>query len=74
MARPAGLPASSCIGRTGLPITKNCLLVGKGDKLVTCTGGGGYGDPRARDTQAVRDDVREGKVSAKIARDVYGLS
>jgi N-methylhydantoinase B len=39
----------------------------------TC-GGGGYGDPRERDPQAVLRDVREGKVSAERAREVYGVA
>ena len=38
----------------------------------TC-GGGGYGEPRDRDPEAVKRDVREGKVSAERARDVYGV-
>ena len=38
----------------------------------TC-GGGGHGNPRERDVEAVRRDVREGKVSAERARDVYGV-
>lgn len=38
----------------------------------TC-GGGGYGDPRERDPEAVKRDVREGKVSAERAREVYGV-
>jgi N-methylhydantoinase B len=38
----------------------------------TC-GGGGYGPPSERDPEAVRRDVREGKVSAKRAREVYGF-
>lgn len=57
-----------------MPITKNRMLVGKGDRLVTCTGGGGgYGDPKTRDREAVREDLREGKISPAAARDVYGL-
>lgn len=40
----------------------------------TTSGGGGYGDPRDRDPELVRRDVREGKVSAAIAREVYGLT
>jgi N-methylhydantoinase B len=35
-------------------------------------GGGGYGDPRERDPQAVAEDVRDGKVSAEAAREHYG--
>lgn len=38
----------------------------------TC-GGGGWGEPRERDPEAVKRDVREGKVSAERAREVYGV-
>jgi N-methylhydantoinase B len=37
----------------------------------TC-GGGGYGPPKQRDHELVARDVREGKVSAARAREVYG--
>ena len=40
----------------------------------TSSGGGGYGDPRKRDRELVINDVREGKVSARVAREVYGLN
>jgi N-methylhydantoinase B len=36
-------------------------------------GGGGFGDPSERDREAVRTDVREGRVSADVAREVYGV-
>ena len=36
-------------------------------------GGGGYGDPLRRDPAAVAQDVREFKVSAQAAADVYGV-
>jgi N-methylhydantoinase B len=36
-------------------------------------GGGGYGNPLARDPQRVRHDVLEGWVSLAQARDVYGV-
>jgi N-methylhydantoinase B len=36
-------------------------------------GGGGYGNPHARDPQSVADDVRQGRVSRNIAREVYGV-
>jgi N-methylhydantoinase B len=39
----------------------------------TC-GGGGYGPPSERDPDAVRRDVREGKVSPERAREIYGAS
>jgi N-methylhydantoinase B len=54
--------------------SKLVATMDKGDRLVVTTaGGGGYGDPRERDRDAVRDDVRNGKVSAEAAREVYGL-
>ena len=37
-------------------------------------GGGGYGDPRERDPEKVRDDVANGLVSAEQAREMYGLT
>ena len=37
-------------------------------------GGGGWGDPRERDPQAVARDVRNGKVLQDSARQEYGLN
>jgi N-methylhydantoinase B len=37
-------------------------------------GGGGFGDPRHRDPQAVRDDVLDGLVTAEEARRDYGVA
>jgi N-methylhydantoinase B/oxoprolinase/acetone carboxylase alpha subunit len=34
-------------------------------------GGGGYGDPVARDTERVQADLADGKISAEGAR-IYG--
>ena len=36
-------------------------------------GGGGYGDPHARPATAVAEDVRQGYVSAKAAKELYGV-
>jgi N-methylhydantoinase B len=36
-------------------------------------GGGGYGDPRTRDSEAVRRDVRAGFVSPAAAEKLYGV-
>jgi len=36
-------------------------------------GGGGYGSPLERDLAAVRNDVRQGYVSAGAARELYGV-
>ncbi|AZQ67723.1 hydantoinase B/oxoprolinase family protein [Silicimonas algicola] len=40
---------------------------------LSLPGGGGYGDPGARDRDAVRADVAAGYVSAENARKTYGL-
>jgi N-methylhydantoinase B len=46
----------------------------RGDVVRTMTGGGGgLGDPRERDPEAVRADVRDRHVSAEAAREVYGV-
>jgi N-methylhydantoinase B len=36
-------------------------------------GGGGYGDPLLRDPEAVARDVREFKVTARAAEEIYGV-
>lgn len=36
-------------------------------------GGGGVGDPRRRERAAVREDVRQGRVTPAAAREIYGL-
>jgi N-methylhydantoinase B len=49
-------------------------LVRAGEVIrVRTTGGGGWGDPIARDPQGVLRDVRWGKVSATAARADYGV-
>jgi N-methylhydantoinase B len=57
---------------TRLP-AKTTLDVQPGDTISyrTC-GGGGYGPPEERDPARVERDVREGKVSAERAWEVYG--
>jgi N-methylhydantoinase B len=42
--------------------------------MVRSAGGGGYGDSLDRDPELVASDVREGYVSAKAARDLYGVA
>ena len=45
-----------------------------GDRVIVQTnGGGGYGDPRRRDRERVRQDVHNGYVSAAAAAELYGL-
>jgi N-methylhydantoinase B len=54
--------------------SKVTLELEAGDTIsVRTCGGGGYGPVRERDPEAVRRDVREGKVSAERAREVYGV-
>ena len=36
-------------------------------------GGGGYGDPHARPAAVVAEDVRQGYVSVKAAKELYGV-
>ena len=40
---------------------------------IVTPGAGGYGDPKSRDHALVERDLAEGKISARIARDVYGV-
>ena len=50
------------------------LATRKDDVIRVFTGsGGGYGDPRERDPELVRADVRNGLLSPQRARDVYGV-
>lgn len=50
----------------------NILLEAGDEVLIDSPGGGGYGDPRARDRERVARDVYEGFVSPERARDLYG--
>jgi N-methylhydantoinase B len=57
----------------GRPVpAKGQVVLAAGDVITVETpGGGGYGDPHERDPEAVRADVRSGKISAERARSVY---
>jgi N-methylhydantoinase B len=47
----------------------------RGERLVSITsGGGGYGDPKNRDKKMVIQAYLEGHLSAKRAKDIYGVS
>jgi N-methylhydantoinase B len=55
--------------------SKRVTTLQRGDRLVMASpGGGGHGDPRARDQRAVHLDVMDGKVSAQAAAGTYGAS
>ncbi len=50
-------------------------VLGPGDRVIVETaGGGGYGDPRDRPRDRVREDVANGKLSPSAAKIDYGLS
>ncbi|MFD1707896.1 hydantoinase B/oxoprolinase family protein [Siminovitchia sediminis] len=54
--------------------TFNQLDLKPGEALVSeISSGAGYGDPLERDPEMVRHRVREGWISAKKARDIYGV-
>ncbi len=56
------------------PLTRGNGFLQPGQTVSIITpGAGGYGPPRDRDRDLVRRDLREGKISARIAREVYGL-
>lgn len=48
------------------------LAAGQSIAMVAASGGG-YGDPKKRDRDAVRRDLREGRISQTAAREIYGL-
>ncbi|MBT7757948.1 MAG: hydantoinase B/oxoprolinase family protein, partial [Rhodospirillaceae bacterium] len=53
---------------------KGTQSIPRGDSLhLEMPGGGGYGDPKARDPELVAMDVRDGMVSAAAALDHYGV-
>jgi N-methylhydantoinase B len=72
-------------GHDGAPgrvsLASGQALRGKGQQTISpgerlrleLPGGGGFGDPRQRDPEKVRADVRNGLVSADAARQVYGV-
>jgi N-methylhydantoinase B len=50
------------------------MAIEPGERVLSRTGGGGgYGDPLARDPELVAEDVREGWISRSRAADVYGV-
>jgi N-methylhydantoinase B len=75
----AGAPAVNRI-RSGSkdvalpPMPVKPITLDKGDVYRhVMAGGGGFGDPFARDPEKVREDVLDGKVSIGHARDAYGV-
>jgi N-methylhydantoinase B len=64
-------------GRPQAPLWKGKLArhpLKAGDRVRLVTGvGGGYGPARERDPAAVREDVLNGLLSRKQAREIYGV-
>ena len=57
-----------------LPLKKTNVHVHQGDTLVMLvSGGGGFGDPLARDPELVAADVRAGIVTPEVAARDYGV-
>ena len=78
-AKPAHVSAASLksAGEPARPLTSKVagLRLKKDDVLtMEFAGGGGWGDPRARAPERVRDDVVRGYVSREAARDDYGVA
>ncbi|MCK8787908.1 hydantoinase B/oxoprolinase family protein [Roseomonas sp. NAR14] len=72
-----GLPGAPSVIRFAdgtKPHPKSRTTVEPGQRVTLLyAGGGGYGDPRQRDREAVKADLRDGYVSAESARRDYGL-
>jgi len=61
-------------GNAELLQSKEVKKLKRGDVLsIQLSGGGGFGDPRERDRAAVMKDVADGYVSAKAAKELYGV-
>ena len=61
-------------GEAELLQSKEVKKLQRGDVLsIQLSGGGGFGDPRERDRAAVMEDVADGYVSAKAAKELYGV-
>jgi N-methylhydantoinase B/oxoprolinase/acetone carboxylase alpha subunit len=50
------------------------VILNPGELLeLKLPGGGGYGDPYARDFRLIEEDLRNGLISAEHARSSYGV-
>jgi N-methylhydantoinase B len=62
-------------GREEVLNTCTGLTLGKDDVIrIVTANGGGFGDPKKRPREKVREDVKNGYISPDQARDVYGLT
>jgi N-methylhydantoinase B len=73
-AEPGNVTIQAADGTTRHAL-KDAVQLKAGDRIrIDTGGGGGFGDPRLRDRDKVREDVRKGFVSREAALRVYGLS
>lgn len=71
----AGAGALIAFGDGTRPHPKSRTTIEPGMRLLmTYAGGGGYGDPKARDLDEVRRDLRDGYISPEAALQVYGVT
>ena len=72
-----GTPASGVLNpdTDAKDMPSKFIMTAKPDDVyrLVLAGGGGYGDPLARDPERVADDVREEKLSVDYARREYGV-
>ncbi len=70
-----GTAGSVCLGSGAAMSGKGTQTVPRGDRvMIDMPGGGGLGDPKARDAAIVAADVRSGVVSEQAARTLYGVA
>lgn len=69
-----GITTNVELGQGVAPLKNRNGRVGPGQTIaMVAASGGGYGDPRERDRELVRRDLKEGRISEKAAREIYGL-
>ena len=69
-----GAPSHISFSDGTIPHQKSRTTIGPGIRLhMNYAGGGGYGDPKQRDRESLRADIRNGYVSSESGRRDYGL-
>jgi len=71
---PGAVGKRTCTDAAAVFVNGRGMLGANQTIMLATSGGGGYGNPLERDRDLVRRDLREGKVSEKAAREVYGLN
>ena len=70
----SGAPSRIRFSDGTVPHQKSRTTIAPGLRLeMQYAGGGGYGDPKARDPERVLDDVKNGYISAEAAARDYGV-